>query len=401
MKNKYLFIVCLALFLFGCGKKDNTNFIDNDNDTSENSFDEMNDSIISEDTEQVFENMSRNISFNGDVVINQNLILFVRNDGTVWGKGSNNHGELGNGTRIDTTDSWTQVVGLENVIGIYADSSFGDDASDLLDGLHCYALTEDGELYRWGGDIFVPEVVEEIVDVKNVSRPFEGNCKMTVECRDGTRYVMIDGEFGKNDDVFMEYISDSEDIFLGNEIHIHDGKLFNILNPFTKQYFSSRYLCIWDETFEEACEEKEVDAFSNIQNGYGNYLIGENGNLIKYQTSKTEMGDEFIDLGGAGYKKYVHRNSNPSVLGFYVTLTADGRALTGGDNRFGQLGDGTYEDLENGEWVIQEARFKELKSDTYYVSAIDEDNNLWAWGKEFGNIPEIVVSNVDFAGMTE
>jgi len=63
--------------------------------------------------------------------------LALRSDGTVWAWGSNSHGELGNGTLVDTPTP-VQVPGLDGVIDIAAGVS------------HSVALKSDGTVWTWG-----------------------------------------------------------------------------------------------------------------------------------------------------------------------------------------------------------------------------------------------------------
>ena len=53
--------------------------------------------------------------------------LILKNDGTVWGCGRNNYGQLGNGTTSDVK-TLTQIPNSENTISIYC----GNDYSLLL-----------------------------------------------------------------------------------------------------------------------------------------------------------------------------------------------------------------------------------------------------------------------------
>ena len=67
----------------------------------------------------------------------ENHTVLLKDDGTVWACGYNEHGRLGDGT---TTDRLTpvQVSGLSNVTAIAAC------------GAHTVALKEDGTVWAWG-----------------------------------------------------------------------------------------------------------------------------------------------------------------------------------------------------------------------------------------------------------
>jgi alpha-tubulin suppressor-like RCC1 family protein len=66
-------------------------------------------------------------------------VLILRSDGTVWGCGLNNVGQIGDGTSGTNRSLPTQVVGLPaNIVQVLASSQSS------------YALTADGEVYAWG-----------------------------------------------------------------------------------------------------------------------------------------------------------------------------------------------------------------------------------------------------------
>jgi alpha-tubulin suppressor-like RCC1 family protein len=61
----------------------------------------------------------------------------IKSNGTVWGWGSNNYGQLGNGTTA-TSSVQTQVSGLTNAVSVAAGAS------------HTLALKSDGTVWSWG-----------------------------------------------------------------------------------------------------------------------------------------------------------------------------------------------------------------------------------------------------------
>lgn len=67
--------------------------------------------------------------------------IAVRNDGTVWGWGSNAYGQTGAGASYTVVDAATQVPGLSNVIDVAAGY------------YHSAALTASGQVYCWGRNL--------------------------------------------------------------------------------------------------------------------------------------------------------------------------------------------------------------------------------------------------------
>jgi alpha-tubulin suppressor-like RCC1 family protein len=67
--------------------------------------------------------------------------LALRSDGTVWAWGSNEDGQLGDGTTTNRSTP-VQVSGLSNVTAVAAGAS------------HSLALRGDGTVWAWGGRNF-------------------------------------------------------------------------------------------------------------------------------------------------------------------------------------------------------------------------------------------------------
>lgn len=70
--------------------------------------------------------------------LSQGSLIALRSDGTVWAKGNNSHGQLGDGT---TTTRYTavQVQGLSDIVAI-----------SMSNTAHCLALKNDGTVWGWG-----------------------------------------------------------------------------------------------------------------------------------------------------------------------------------------------------------------------------------------------------------
>lgn len=65
-------------------------------------------------------------------------VLTLKSDGTVYAWGGNRYGQLGNGTRLDSSTP-IQVIGLSDIRSINAA------------GYYMYAVKQDGAVFRWGG----------------------------------------------------------------------------------------------------------------------------------------------------------------------------------------------------------------------------------------------------------
>lgn len=378
-KRLFVILMCLvALCPAGCSPKASESNVpeeDTDMQTEENNM-----------IEQSYEE-SREISFDGDIVISKGLILILTDDGHVWGKGANVNGNLGNGKRVDASD-WVQVSGLENIVGIYASVTYGDGYGGE-EQEHCYAVDEGGTLYRWGGNIFTPETVNLFSNIKSVNRAKGGASRMTIECENGEKYFMVDAFYEGQDDYFIPYASEGEIDTITEKFFLSDGNLKYF--TLTSQYAGNQpTLAVSSKSLQDLYEEHPDRLFSidniKVKNADGNYFVDEeNGAVYKYNESEKSV----ENLGGKGWKKY---SSGVSTF----ALSEDGILSTKGDNSEGQLGDGTTEDLEDTYYKISETSFKEFVTTGRFIAALDYDDNLWAWGEGYGAAPEIVVSKEEF-----
>lgn len=307
----------LILCLVSCG---NSEINDNTmQEETENWFDDY----AEEESEDEITESDRVISFSGDVVVAGDDILYLKSDGTIWGCGANDKGQLGNGQRADS-DDWTQVEGIYNAVKIYQNEN------------RFYALTHDGKLYHWGENIFSPEEVDGFSDVIDINispnvEPFE---RMIVTCEDGN---------------------------------------------------------ISKKSFQNIYDLKKIPCSETLIEGLGyteSYFIGlDSGEIYKLDQENLEL----INQGGQNIKNYVEWNGHNTYY-----LFKSGVMTTRGENDDGQLGDGTYEDLWENSWEIKGYNFKEMFFRYERMVTIDYDNNVWGWGRGFGNEPRIIISAEEF-----
>ena len=69
--------------------------------------------------------------------------MFIKNDGTLWGMGNNNNGQLGNGTTTQKTNP-TQVPNISDVIQVSSGSSLC--LSKMMELYGAWAVTTMGNL---------------------------------------------------------------------------------------------------------------------------------------------------------------------------------------------------------------------------------------------------------------
>ena len=119
--------------------------------------------------------------------------LALRNDGTVWGQGSNTEGQLGDGTIADRS-SPVQVPALSGVAGIAAGANFS------------LAVKHDGTVWGWGGNGYgqlgdgsnsqrlAPVQATGLANVVSVAA---GNVHALAIRADGTVWAWGDNELGQ------------------------------------------------------------------------------------------------------------------------------------------------------------------------------------------------------------
>ena len=142
---------------------------------------------------------------------------------------------------------------------------------------------------------------------------------------------------------------------------------------------------------------------------YEYYLVNEKGNITKYETNKIEN----LTLGN--YKIYViaydkagnHKQSNivdfkinrefkEISLGSSHSLAIDneGQLWAWGDNRRGQLGDGTTNSKNVPTIIETNIKFIKVSAGSLYSIAIDTEGNLWSWGQnDQGQLGDGTTSN--------
>lgn len=325
-----------------------------------------------------------NFDFNkisGRAIIREDLQLVLRDNGTVWGKGTNEYGELGNGKRIESED-WCMVKGLENVIAIYKCGQ-------------CYAVTKEGKIYHWGDNLLIPE---EIVGLSNIlSVEQVGYDCISIECEDDKQYIFIMGwnvcipyseteiyRVERNQNYELRFVTVNEKDVCLIEL---DDKVREIAD---ESSISTKGL----NEFIKNKRKIDIDA-SSIYEVYENGDVLTDVGSFNHINLDSESNDnvEVEDLGGNGIKKYIDINDTE----FY--LFESGGIECKGNNEYGQLGDGTNLDYKDDYLKLDtEVKFIDMYVGEYgqFVAALDSNKNIWCWGRGYENIPQMIISINEF-----
>ena len=82
---------------------------------------------------------------------------------------------------------------------------------------------------------------------------------------------------------------------------------------------------------------------------------------------------------------------------FDIALSNDGEVYTSGDNDYGEVGNGTTDKFSEW-WTVDvppiNSIFTPFDGSVY---AIDGENNLWAWGKGYDTLPQLLYNLNDVA----
>lgn len=338
----------------------------------------------------------KDISFNKNIIVEEDDILYIKPDGSVWGKGKNEEGKLGNGRR-DKTLEWTQVHNIKNAVSIVP-----------INGV--LALDSSGDIWNWGANILEPQVVAHIDNAESMKK--EGNYAF-IKCSDGKKYV-VTRDYHSNI-IFVPFSSDISQVQNYTIIRKDNSTILSD-NFFSIKQDMSKY-----EVLETTIEELNPD-YSKLVNlnksiypkkiGDSNSFVSTDGLVYlinrkeNQQTSKIDYSithiTDFDNIDIVQQDSYFN-DARGRYNVFY--LKADGSMYTTGYNEDGQLGDGTNNTLsmKDGYYKITESLFKEYISDNRStIWAIDFDNNLWAWGEGYTSIPKIILSadeinNVSFS----
>ena len=300
----------------------------------------------------------------------------IRDDGSLWMWGSNEYGQLGDGT---TNGSNIPIKVMENVKSV----ALGDS--------HSAAIRDDGSLWMWGSneygqlgdgtqtDHYQPVKVME--DVVAVSLGYSFSAAIKSDGSLWTWGINVNGELGDNSSEYSRsYPSKIMDNV--NKVALGAGHAAAIKRDGSLWAWGwNDYGQVGDGTILFINEPvKIMDDVKSVSLGYlHSGAVAKDGSLWMWGLNGNgRLGFETTDNTYSPVK--VADGITEVSLGWWhsAALTTDGTLLTWGDNYSGQLGNGTDVDHTYPEEVLQSVHSVSLGGS--HSAAILRDGSILFWG---------------------
>jgi len=263
--------------------------------------------------------------------------LYLKDDGTVWAWGSNNYGQLGDGTTVDRYIP-QQVPGIGDVIAIAGGNNF------------CLALKNDGTVWAWGhnnegqlgdGTTTDRNTPIQITGLSNITAIACGNSHGLAIKNDGKVWAWGRGNEGQlgNGSTSYQY-SPVQIAALSNIIFIACGNLHSL------------------------AIKNDGTVWTWGRNAYGQ--LGD-GTTVNKNTP--------VQVAGLSNMTAVAGGQN-----FSLAIRSDGIAFSWGYNTNGLLGDGTTINRTSPVQVVNLTGVTAISAGDNHSIALLTDGTVWAWG---------------------
>jgi len=271
--------------------------------------------------------------------------LIVRNDGTVWGWGSNSYGQLGDATTITRTAP-VQALGLTDITAISATYR------------HCLALKSDGTVWAWGYN-----------DYGQIGNSATTNQTFPLQVSDLANIVAVSAGY-----YHSLALDSSGQVWAwgrNNYSQLGDTGITQRNTP-VKVHGSHSFIAIAAGQYHSLALKADGSAWGWGYNSSGQ--LGDNTEIIRRSPNQVYGSDIFASISAG----------SDHSLG----LKSDGTIMAWGSNTFGQLGDGTTENkhvpvavLYSSSPVTPITNISAISAANSHSIALNADGTVVAWGK--------------------
>ena len=274
------------------------------------------------------------------VVAGESHILYLKSDGTVWGSGLNNLGQLGNGTTINSSVP-VKVEGLTNVVNIFA----GRNSS--------FAILSNGETWAWGNNMY--GLLGDGTKT-NRDRPVNISLNDVVEISSGGSFTLA---------------------------RLNSGEVYSWGNNNLGQ--------LGDGTTTDRTMPGKINDLSGITSisaGSAHALaLDSNGKVWAWGRNVWgALGDgTYTDRLSpvVAYNAIFSKNKAKSISAGAIhslCITNNGELLAWGGNESGQLGDGSTTTRKN-EVTILSSGVEDVQAGVYHTVILKTDGTIWTCGE--------------------
>ena len=286
-------------------------------------------------------------------------VAILTTSGEVYTYGINYNGQLGNGSEIDSTSELTKI--LDNIKQI------------CISEYSSMALSNDGTLYTWGGGKENSIPISTLVNIKKINSGYfsnERNGAFSVITNNDELYVQ-----GYRKSEFEKIADNIQDVYMLGDAYGFCLSNNNILYYFDK---SNKFK---NEDIPVTAVIKDVKSYY-VEGRSAAIVTTSDGIYRCEQTESTLITNKFESI------EYKHINS---MYGYYQAFLNNSSELYmwGGNNDFGQLGNGTTEPLYEPNKLMTDVicfDIGQMFNNGGFAGAITSNGDFYTWGMDVQDI---------------
>lgn len=305
--------------------------------------------------------------------------MALKSDGSVLMWGSNQFGQLGDGTVEDRINP-APVIGVNDVTSIAAGS------------YHTVILKKDDTVWEWGLKSSGPVLVAGLTDITQISTTNRHNLALRSDgavMSWGANYYgqLGDGTtMGRITPWHVSGVTDAIAVSAGEDHSValkKDGAAWawglNAYGQVGDGTTTDRYTPVQVKGLDQlvAIEARGFHTIALRGDGtvwtWGDNRSGQRGNGTKNDeyTRTTDL----VQVGGLANVVAVAAGVSHSMA-----LTTDGTVWTWGSNQFGQLGDSTNQDRTTPVQVKALSNVTSIAAGAFHTLVVQSDGTVWGWG---------------------